>query len=394
MDAMIATWALRAPGRVVALIEDTANGTTYLQSRAARWFRVEQVAPDVWSPCCWTPRASAPALAGDARGPGSRSSLPPVTGTRPETTSQSRPASCTLRAPLRAARSSCPTRSRFLGARLGGRGGGFPRAAHDDDADATSQCFCAGPSTAARRPRRLHRVAERRGLTTGALRYPARMADDPTTEMDLLVRLDALLGQMLGGMGNVITGEGGAIRPDQRLAAPAVRLLLMSNSSLWAFAGVPWARLICDKPAAGSHRPVSASRRRRACPLALMALAAPTTWPTSTRTWASPPRSVSPSSGARLFGGGGVLIDVEGDTDWSRPWVPVEGQTLRLHAYDGIALRPVIASGGDIREPGLPAIWCPFALRPAASLPPPGHRLHRRHQPRHPLDAGAAPCTA
>ena len=185
------------------------------------------------------------------------------------------------------------------------------------------------------------------------------MADDPTTEMDLLVRLDALLGQMLGGMGNVITGEGGASdRINGWLPQPSGSF--DEQQLVWAFAGVPWARLICDKPArwlAQAGLRIEAAEGLPAGP----------DGPRGTDDVADIDEDLGLTSAlgvaykwARLFGGGGVLIDVEGDTDWSRPWVPVEGQTLRLHAYDGIALRPVIASGGDIREPGLPAIWRPF----------------------------------
>ena len=143
MDAMIATWAPRAPGRVVALVEDTANGTTYLQSRAARWFRVEQVAPDVWEPVLLDAQSgrARPSL---AMREGPRIPLIPFHPSR-DTPGDDKSKPARFLYFTRAAEGRevfTPDPSRFPWVRAWAAAVvGFPRAAHDDDADATSQCF-------------------------------------------------------------------------------------------------------------------------------------------------------------------------------------------------------------------------------------------------------------
>lgn len=64
---------------------------------------------------------------------------------------------------------------------------------------------------------------------------------------------------------------------------------------------------------------------------------------------------------ARTFGGAATLIDVEGD-DWSQPWVPSPGQTVRLRVAHAPLLRPVYTGPRGWRaEVGLPQIWRSFA---------------------------------
>lgn len=143
MDQMIAFWAPIAPGRVVGLIEDTANGTTYLQARAARWFRVEEVAPDTWEPIIL-----------DEHGERARPDLPIREGPRiplipfhPSRDTpgddKSKPARFLYFTRSAQAREIfTPDPARYPWVRVWRAAVvGFPKTAHDDDADATSQCF-------------------------------------------------------------------------------------------------------------------------------------------------------------------------------------------------------------------------------------------------------------
>lgn len=185
------------------------------------------------------------------------------------------------------------------------------------------------------------------------------MSDASSADLDVFLRLDAMVGQLMGGLQNVLTGEGGS---SDRINgwAPQQPTIATEQQLVWSFAGNPWARLICEKPARwlqqagirveqadglpsgadGPRGPDDVLELDEALGLT-SALGASFTW-------------------ARALGGGGVLVDVEGDEDWSLPWNPRPGEEIRLHAYDGIALRPRIDGTGDIREPGLPAIWRPF----------------------------------
>lgn len=63
---------------------------------------------------------------------------------------------------------------------------------------------------------------------------------------------------------------------------------------------------------------------------------------------------------ARAFAGAGVLIHVAGD-DWSQPWVPAPGQTIRLRVAHAPLLRPAYTTRRDwLPDPDLPEIWHEF----------------------------------
>jgi phage terminase large subunit-like protein len=144
MDTMIATWAPRAPGRVVALVEDTANGTTYLQVRASRWLWVGQATPDgPWLPLSLGPRQEvAHPMLSEREGP--RIPLIPFHPSRDTPgDDKSKPARFlyfTRAAEGHEVFTPDPARYPWVRAWVAAVVG-FPRAAHDDDADATSQCF-------------------------------------------------------------------------------------------------------------------------------------------------------------------------------------------------------------------------------------------------------------
>ena len=59
---------------------------------------------------------------------------------------------------------------------------------------------------------------------------------------------------------------------------------------------------------------------------------------------------------ARVFGGGGVLVDVEGD-DWGAPWVPAQGQQVRLRVSYSPLLRPLRTALMGWTRPVVPDIW-------------------------------------
>lgn len=199
---------------------------------------------------------------------------------------------------------------------------------------------------------------------------PTPAAEQPT-DLDFFMRLDALIGQLVGGLRNDITGEGSSSDRINGWVPQAAGVMSM-EWLVQAYAGIPWARLICEKPArwlqqAGIRveqadglpdapaEPASRNKKRRKPrprgPADVLAL-------DETYGLTS---SLGRSYGwARMLGGAAVVIDAVGDDDWSQPWIPRQGQEVRLHPYDGISIQPVQKTQGSIREPGLPDIWQRF----------------------------------
>lgn len=195
-----------------------------------------------------------------------------------------------------------------------------------------------------------------------------------SADLDLFMRLDALVGQLMGGLENLITGEGGSTDRVNGWV-PRATGAMTDQWLVQSYAGIPWARLICEKPArwlqqAGIRveqadglpdvppekaKPGEGRKKKRkprprgpADVLALDEAYGLTS-------------SIGRSYGwARMLGGAAVVIDVVGDDDWSKPWVPKKGQEVRLHPYDGISIQPVQRTQGGIREEGLPDIWQRF----------------------------------
>jgi len=125
MDRLIRRWAPVLRGRVVALIEDTANGTTYLQVRSQAWIPAVEVAPGKWEVA---PEIALIPFHPSRDTPGDDKSKP------------ARFLYFVRSAEAREVWTPKPTRfpwvTTWRAAVIG-----FPKTAHDDDADATSQCF-------------------------------------------------------------------------------------------------------------------------------------------------------------------------------------------------------------------------------------------------------------
>lgn len=143
MDTLIVKWAPVLPGRVVALIEDTANGTTYLQSRSKAWFQMEEVEPGRWEPVLRDDRgerARPHLLVRDAP----QIPLIPFHPSR-DTPGDDKSKPARFLYFVRSAQGRevwTPNPVRFPWVRVWMAAMvGFPKTAHDDDADATSQCF-------------------------------------------------------------------------------------------------------------------------------------------------------------------------------------------------------------------------------------------------------------
>lgn len=184
-------------------------------------------------------------------------------------------------------------------------------------------------------------------------------AHSDNRELDLFLRLDAMVGQLIGGLQNMITGEGGA--GDRVNGWTPQRPTIADDTQLmWMFAGVPWARLICDKPARWLQQAGIRVEQADGLPAGPEGPRGPDDVLALDETMGLTSALGRAFAWARALGGAGVLIDVDGDDDWSQPWEPKPGDVLRLHVYDGIALRPELHGQGDIREPGLPAVWRPY----------------------------------
>lgn len=125
MDRLIRRWAPILVGRVLSLIEDTANGTTYLQVRAQAWIPAREVAPGQWEVA---PQIPLIPFHPSRDTPGDDKSKP------------ARFLYFVRSAQAREVWTPNPTRYPWVRVWMAAMVG-FPKTAHDDDADATSQCF-------------------------------------------------------------------------------------------------------------------------------------------------------------------------------------------------------------------------------------------------------------
>ena len=144
MDRLIVAWAPRCPGRLVVQIEDTANGTTYLQVRARRWIEAVRVGYEWVTLADW--REQLPAGAQPDPPPVDFPAQVPLIPFHPNQvpgTDKSKPARFlyfTRAAEGRQVWTPDPAKHPWVSVWKANIMA-FPKASHDDDADTTSQVF-------------------------------------------------------------------------------------------------------------------------------------------------------------------------------------------------------------------------------------------------------------